>query len=87
MSEWYSFERVVNEESGEREFGASNSAVSFQMAQVRSGPDCVPVSESLVVYVDGSFIKHGIPVKPIYGVFHCNITVNFEVYECDITVI
>jgi hypothetical protein len=26
--------------------------------------DCVQVS--LVIYIDGSFIKHGIPVKPIY---------------------
>jgi len=56
---------VENEETGEREFGASNSAVSFQLAQVRFGPNCVPVS--LVIYIDGSFIKHGIPVKPIYG--------------------
>ena len=60
----FSFEMLINED-GEREFGASNGAVSFQIAQLRSGPDCVPVS--LVIYIDGSFIKHGIPVKPIYG--------------------
>jgi hypothetical protein len=36
-----------------------------KLAQVQCGPDCVPVS--LVIYIDGSFIKHGIPVKPIYG--------------------
>jgi hypothetical protein len=59
-----SFEMMVNEE-GKREFGASNSAVSFQIAQIKCGADCVPVS--LVIYIDGSFIKHGIPVKPIYG--------------------
>ena len=58
---------VENEETVEREFGASNSAVSFQLAQVRFGPNCVPVS--LVIYIDGSFIKHGIPVKPIYGMY------------------
>jgi hypothetical protein len=67
----FSFETVVDKESGEREFGPSNSAVSFQLAQVTAGPDCVPVS--LVVYIDGSFIKHGIPVKPIYGMFYCEI--------------
>jgi hypothetical protein len=60
----FSFEMLTNDD-GEREFGASNGAVSFQIAQVRCGPDCVPVS--LVIYIDGSFIKHGIPVKPIYG--------------------
>ncbi len=59
-----SFEMIVNEE-GEHELGASNSAVSFQMAHIRCCPDCVPVS--LVIYIDGSFIKHGIPVKPIYS--------------------
>ena len=68
----FSFEKIVNE-SGEREFGSSNSAVSFQLASVRAGPDCVPVS--LVVYIDGSFIKHGIPVKPIYGTLCRNIIV------------
>ena len=62
----FTFEMLINED-GEREFGASNGAVSFQMAQLRSGPDCVPVS--LVIYIDGSFIKHGIPVKPIYGMY------------------
>lgn len=72
----FSFEMMVNEESGEREFGPSNSAVSFQLAQVRAGPDSVPVS--LVVYIDGSFIKHGIPVKPIYGMFCYNIPVIFH---------
>ena len=39
--------------------------VPFQIAQIRCGEGSVPVS--LVIYIDGSFIKHGIPVKPIYG--------------------
>ena len=60
----FTFEMLINEE-GDREFGASNGAVSFQIAQLRSGPDCDPVS--LVIYIDGSFIKHWISVKPIYG--------------------
>ena len=62
----FTFEMLINED-GEREFGASNGAVSFQIAQLRSGPDCVPVS--LVIYIDGSFIKHGIPVKPIHDMY------------------
>ena len=52
----YRFEMSRNED-GERQLGPSNGAVSFQLAQVRCGPDCVPVS--LVIYIDGSFIKHG----------------------------
>ena len=55
------------DEDGYREFGASNGAVSFQIAQIRCGEGCVSVS--LVIYIDGSFIKHGIPVKPIYGTY------------------
>ncbi len=50
---------------GERELGASDSAVSFQIAHLRCGDERVPVS--LIIYIDGSFIKHEIPVKPIYG--------------------
>ncbi len=56
---------ISRTEDGERQFGTSNGAVSFQLAQVLCGPDCVPVS--LLIYIDGSFIKHGIPVKTIYG--------------------
>jgi hypothetical protein len=59
----FKFEISKTEES-ERQFRASNGAVSCQLAQVLCGPDCVPVSP--VIYIDGSFIKHGIPVKPIY---------------------
>jgi hypothetical protein len=61
---------------GKREFGASNGAVSFQIAHLRCGDECVPVS--LVIYIDGSFIKHGIPVKPIYG----NISCIYMEYMC-----
>jgi hypothetical protein len=62
----FSFEMLVNDE-GEREFGDSNSAVSFHIAQVKvsPSPDCLPVS--LVINIDGSFIKHWTPVKLIYG--------------------
>ena len=34
------FEMIVNEESGEREFGPSNSAASFQLASVRADSLC-----------------------------------------------
>ena len=67
----FSFE-MSETQDGERELGASNGAVSFQIAQIRCCEGCVPVS--LVIYIDGSFIKHGIPVKPIYGMYIvCNI--------------
>ena len=76
----FSFE-MSESEDGHREFGASNGAVSFQIAQIRCGEECVPVS--LVIYIDGSFIKHGIPVKPIYGMY----VVIYMVYTCCIIII
>ncbi len=66
----FSFEMIANE-VGEREFSASNSAVSFQIAQVRGGPDCVSVS--LMIYIDGSFIKHGIPVQFLSNQYTVNL--------------
>ncbi len=55
---------ISRTEDGARRFAASIGAVSFQLAQVPCGPGCVPVS--LVIYIDGSFTQHGIPVKQIY---------------------
>ncbi len=66
----FQFEISVDEER-HREFGASNGAVSFQIAQIRCGEGCTPVS--LVIYIDCSLIKHRIPVKPIYGMYKCDI--------------
>jgi hypothetical protein len=44
--------------------GHSNGSVSFQLAQIRVGPGKVPVS--LVIYIDTTYIKKGIPICPIY---------------------
>ncbi len=40
------------------------------MCYVRVGKGTVPLA--IVVYIDGSFVKHKIPVKPIYGTV-CNL--------------
>ena len=42
--------------------GHTNGSVSFQLAQpeLRVGKDTVPIS--IVLYIDGSFIKLGIPI-------------------------
>ena len=44
--------------------GHANGSVSFQLAQIRVGTDTVPIS--IVLYIDGSFIKRGIPIRPVY---------------------
>ena len=52
-----------------------------------TGPSNSAVSFQLV-YIDGSFIKHRIPVKPIYGMFYYEIAfISSESYVCDISVI
>jgi len=44
--------------------GHANGSVSFQVAQARVGPGKVPIS--IVVYIDATFLKRGIPIRPIY---------------------
>ncbi len=43
--------------------GHSNGAVPFQLAQIRVGADKVPVSQ--VIYIDATYIKRGIPIRPL----------------------
>lgn len=51
--------------------GHANGSVTFQMAQIRVGPGTVPISIGL--YVDGSFIKRGIPIRPVYSKLYCTL--------------
>ena len=44
--------------------GHSNGSVSFQLAQIKVGEGKVPVS--IVLYIDGTYLKKGIPIRPIY---------------------
>ncbi len=50
---------------GNRPFaGHSNGSVSFQLAQIQVGEDKVPVS--IVLYIDSTYLKKGIPIRPVY---------------------
>ena len=50
---------------GDRIFGGdANGTLSFQLAQLRIGPDKVPVS--IVLYIDKTFMRRGIPIRPVY---------------------
>ena len=56
---------LYKDENGERILACeANGSVTFQMAQERIGPGKVPIS--IVLYIDGTFIKRGIPVRPVY---------------------
>jgi hypothetical protein len=45
--------------------GDANGSVSFQLAQIKIGNDKVPVSN--VLCIDGTFLKKGIPIRPVYS--------------------
>ena len=47
----------------------------------RVGAGTVTVPLAIVVYIDGSFVKHKIPVKPIYVTVR-NLTVRFRKSLC-----
>jgi hypothetical protein len=50
---------------GNRHFaGHSNGSVSFQIAHIQVGEDKVPVS--IVLYIDGTYLNKGIPIRPVY---------------------
>jgi len=48
--------------------GDANGSVSFELAQIRVGAGTVPIS--IVIYIDATYIKHGIPIRPIYSKLH-----------------
>jgi hypothetical protein len=43
----------------------ANGPVSFELVQICVGPGTVPIS--IVIYIDATYIKHGIPIRPIYS--------------------
>ena len=45
----------------------ANGSLTFQVAQIDVGPGKVPIS--IVLYIDGTFIERGIPIRPIYCKF------------------
>jgi hypothetical protein len=47
--------------------GDANESVSFELAQLSVGPGIVPTS--ILLYIDATYIKHGIPIRPIYSEF------------------
>ena len=42
----------------------ANGSLTFQLAQIQVGEGTVPIS--IVLYIDSTFIKRGIPIRPVY---------------------
>jgi hypothetical protein len=58
--------KLRKDAKGNRVLGSdANGSVSFELAQIAVGPDRVPIS--IVLYIGGTYIKHGIPILPIYS--------------------
>jgi hypothetical protein len=52
--------------NGDRVLGSdANGSISFELAQICVGPGTVPIS--IVIYIDATYIKHWIPICPIYS--------------------
>jgi len=77
----FSFKMSKNSK-GERIFGGdANGSVSFELAQLRIGPNRVPLS--LVLYIDGTFMKNGMPVRPIYcKLCICDMVISHVISPC-----
>ncbi len=60
---------------GDRVFGGdANGSASFELAQFSVGPGTVPIS--IVLYIDATYINHGIPIRPIYSEFCLSLLFN-----------
>jgi hypothetical protein len=58
--------KLSTDAKGNRELGGdANGSVSFELAKIAVGPDRVPIS--IVLYINATYIKHGIPIWPIYS--------------------
>ena len=59
--------------------GDANGSVSFQLAQIKLGPGKVPVS--IVIYIDGTFLKKGIPIRPVYSEYRTRHSTRYRFYN------
>jgi hypothetical protein len=58
--------KLSTDANADRVFGSNaNGSLTFEPAQIRVGPGTVPIS--IVLYIDATYIKQGIPILPIYS--------------------
>ena len=63
-SQHYAFHEC-KDPCGNRHFaGHSNGSIPFQLAQLKVGEGKIPVS--IVLYIEGTYLKKGIPIRPVY---------------------
>ena len=60
--------KLSTDAKGDRVLGCdANGSLSFELALLSVGPGTVPIS--IVLYIDATYIKHWIPIRPIYSEF------------------
>ncbi len=64
-SQHFGFKLSTNANGDRVWCGDANGSVSFELAQICVGPGMAPIS--IVIYIDATYIKHGIPIRPIYS--------------------
>jgi hypothetical protein len=58
--------KLITDANGNRVFGGdANGSLTFELVQLRVGPRTVPIS--IVLYIDATYIKHIIPIRPVYS--------------------
>jgi hypothetical protein len=66
--QYFGFKVSTDVKGGRVLGGNANGSLSFELAQLSVGPGTVPIS--IVLYIDATYIKHGIPILPIYCELH-----------------
>ncbi len=75
MSAWRGISTFSTDAKGDRVFvGDANGSVSFELAQLSVGSGTFPIS--IVLYIDATYIKHWIPIWPIYSEFLLSLLVH-----------
>ena len=44
---------------------------------MRIGPNKIPVS--IVIYIDGTFLKKGIPIQPVYSIYNIVYDIVYDI--------
>ena len=71
-SQHFGFKLSTDAKGDDRVFsGDAKGSVGFELAQLSVRPGTVPIS--IVLYIDATYIKHWIPIRPIYSEFRLSL--------------
>ena len=62
----------------------ANGSLTFQLAQIQVGERTLPIS--IVLYINSTFIKRGIPIRPVYRELYIYTMVYIMIYSITLLV-